>query len=76
MMFKTIWIFFVDKPTECTLRLHDCLKDPSIVMQRRHYTALTLNVNIGPQLGWTLNGYERGKLKAFNVNGVNIETYR
>ena len=38
--------------------------------------ALTLNVNIGPELGWTLNGHERGKLNAFNVNGVNIEIYR
>ena len=36
---------------------------------------LTLNVNIGPELGWTLNGYERGNLNTFNVNGVNIDIY-
>ena len=35
--------------------------------------ALTLNVNIGPELGWTLNGHERGNLNTFNVNGVNID---
>ena len=40
-------------------------------------TKLILNVNIGPQQGWTLNGYERGKLnKSRNIKEVDKCTYK
>ena len=40
-------------------------------------TDLILNVNIGPQHGWSLNEYERGKLnKSWNSKEVYNCTYK
>ena len=49
------------------MTLRGCKIVAVAVMLRRHYTASKLNVDIGPQLGGTLNGHERGKLTMHSI---------